>query len=77
MSQKNVCSSFAFHPAIVDPDDRLIFILFAENVFMIDFISAKVDSFKGVTNLQYHNDWIIREIDERLLLHKKPDVFVV
>jgi tRNA A-37 threonylcarbamoyl transferase component Bud32 len=53
----------------------LTFILVAENVFMIDFILAKVDSLKGVKNtnlyiltkLQFHNDWIIREIDERLL----------
>ena len=64
-----------YRPSIIDPDDRLIFVLFAENVFMIDFILAKVDSFEGVKNaavyiltkLQYHNDWIIREIDERLL----------
>jgi DNA-binding Lrp family transcriptional regulator len=64
-----------YRPSIIDPDDRLIFILFAENVFMIDSILAKVDSFKGVKNadvyiltkLQYYNDWITREIDERLL----------
>ena len=57
--QKNIL----YRPTIVDPDDCLIFILFAENVFMIDFISAKIDSFKGVrntdvyipTNLRYHN----------------------
>jgi DNA-binding Lrp family transcriptional regulator len=82
-----------YRPSIIDPDDRLIFILFAENVFMIDFILAKVDSFKGVKNadvyiltkLQYYNDWILREINERLspqqlLSHtsiKKPYVFVV
>jgi DNA-binding Lrp family transcriptional regulator len=64
-----------YRPSIIDPDDQLIFILFAENVFMIDSILAKVDSFKGVKNadvyiltkLQYYNDWITREIDERLL----------
>jgi hypothetical protein len=64
-----------YRPSIIDPDDRLIFVLFAENVFMVDFILAKVDSFEGVKNaaayiltkLQYYNDWIIREIDERLL----------
>ena len=64
-----------YHPSIVDPDDRLIFVLFAESVNMIDFISAKVNSFKGVKNadvciptkLQYYDDWIISEIDERIL----------
>jgi hypothetical protein len=63
-----------YRPSIIDPDDRLIFMLFAENVFMMDFILAKVDSFKGVKNadvyiltkLQYYNDWVLREIDERL-----------
>jgi DNA-binding Lrp family transcriptional regulator len=64
-----------YRPSIIDPDDRLIFVLFDENVFMIDFILAKIDSFEGVKNadvyiltkLQYYDNWIIREIDERLL----------
>ena len=41
---------------------------------MIDFILSTVDSFEGVKNVhvyiltkwQYYDDWIIREIDERL-----------
>jgi hypothetical protein len=56
------------------PDDLLIFVLFGENIFMIDFILSTVDSFEGVRNAdvyiltkwQYYDDWIIREIDERL-----------
>ena len=56
--------SILYRPTITDPDDRLVFILFAENVFRIDFILAKVDSIEGVKNadiyiltkLQYHND---------------------
>ena len=67
--------SILYCPSIVDPSDLLTFILVAENVFMIDFILARVDSLKGVKNtnlyiltkLQFYNDWIIREIDERLL----------
>ena len=54
----------------------MTFILFGENVFMIDLVLDKVDSFKGVKNadiyvltkLQYYNEWIIREIDERFSL---------
>jgi DNA-binding Lrp family transcriptional regulator len=65
-----------YHPSTIDPNDWLIFVLFGENVFMIDFVLAKVDSFEGVksadvyilTKWQYYDDWIIREIDERLLL---------
>jgi hypothetical protein len=41
----------------------------------VDSVLAKVDSFEGVksadvyiiTKLEYHDDWIIREIDDRLL----------
>jgi DNA-binding Lrp family transcriptional regulator len=63
-----------YHPSIIDPDDLLIFVLFGENVFMIDFILSTVDSFEGVKNVdvyiltkwQYYDDWIIKEIDERL-----------
>jgi DNA-binding Lrp family transcriptional regulator len=62
-------------PSVIDPDDRLTFVLFGENVFMVDSVLAKVDSFEGVksadayivTKLQYYDDWAIREIDERLL----------
>ena len=65
-----------YHPSI--PNDLLIFVLFAENVFMIDMVLAKVDSFESVRNadvciltkLQYYNDWIIRAIDERLLTQR-------
>jgi DNA-binding Lrp family transcriptional regulator len=63
-----------YHPSTIDPDDLLIFVLFGENVFMIDFILSKVDSFEGVKNVdvyiltkwQYYDDWILREIDERI-----------
>jgi DNA-binding Lrp family transcriptional regulator len=62
-------------PSVIDPDDRLTFVLFGENVFKVDSVLAKVDSFEGVkmadayivTKLQYYDDWILREIDERLL----------
>jgi DNA-binding Lrp family transcriptional regulator len=68
-----------YQPSIIDPNDLLSFVLFGENVFTIDFVLARVESFEGVKNayvyiltkLQYYNDWIIREIDERLL-PKRP-----
>lgn len=63
-----------YHPNTIDPDDLLIFVLYGENVFMMDFILSTVDSFEGVksadvyilTKWEYYDDWIIREIDERL-----------
>jgi DNA-binding Lrp family transcriptional regulator len=64
-----------YRPSIIDPNDQLIFVLFGENVFKVDSVLAKVDSFEGVksadvyilTKWQYYDDWIIRKIDERLL----------
>jgi DNA-binding Lrp family transcriptional regulator len=64
-----------YSPSVIDPSDRMTFILFGENVFTVDSILAKVDSFEGVkradvyilTKIQYYHDWIIKEIDERLL----------
>lgn len=69
-----------YRPSIIDPDDLLIFVLFGENVFIIDSILAKVGRFEGVknanvyilTDIQYHNDWITNEIDERLLPQRPP-----
>lgn len=63
-----------YRPSVIDPEDRLIFVLFGENVFKVDSVLARVDSFEGVkmtdafiiTKLQYYDDWLIREIDERL-----------
>jgi DNA-binding Lrp family transcriptional regulator len=75
-----------YHPSIIDPNDRLTFVLCGENVFKVDSVLAKVDSFEGVkmadvyilVKWQYYDDWIIREIDERLLarpfLHKSTKV---
>ena len=68
-----------YRPSLIDPNDRLIFVLFGENVFKVDSILAKVDSFPGVksadvyilTKWHYYDDWIIRKIDERLL-HQRP-----
>jgi DNA-binding Lrp family transcriptional regulator len=64
-----------YHPSVIDPNDRLTFVLFGENVFTVDSVLAKVDSFEGVksagvyllTKWQYYDDWIIKEINKRLL----------
>jgi DNA-binding Lrp family transcriptional regulator len=73
--------SILYRPSVVDPDDRLVFVLFGENVFKVDSALSKVDSFEGVrvaeafiiTKLQYHDDWVMREIDKRLLpLSRRP-----
>jgi DNA-binding Lrp family transcriptional regulator len=78
-----------YHHSIIDPDDRLVFILFGENVFKIDSVLARVDSFEGVkmadayivTKVQYYDDWVLREIDERLprlrKLMKMADAFTM
>jgi DNA-binding Lrp family transcriptional regulator len=66
--------SILYRPNIIDRDDLLIFILFAENVFMIDSLLSKVDSLEGVnkadvfiiTKLQFYEDWILREINGRI-----------
>jgi hypothetical protein len=61
-----------YAPSIIDPNDSLIFVLFDENVFKVDSVLAKVESFEGVKSvdvyilikLQYYNDWIIRELNK-------------
>ena len=63
-----------YHPSVIDPDDLLVFILFGENVFKVDSVLAKVDSFDGVkmadafivTKVQFYDDWVLREINRRL-----------
>jgi DNA-binding Lrp family transcriptional regulator len=68
-------ANILYSPSVIEPEDRLTFVLFGKNVFVVDYVLARVRSFEGVksadayilTKWQYYDDWIIREIDERLL----------
>jgi hypothetical protein len=68
-------ANILYSPSVIDPEDRLTFVLFGENVFTVDSVLVRVDSFEGVksadvyilTKWQYYDDWIIKEIDKRLL----------
>ena len=63
-----------YSPSVIDSEDRLTFVLFSENVFTVDSVLTKVTSFEGVksadvyilTKWQYHDDWIIKEINNRI-----------
>lgn len=65
-----------YSPSVIDGEDRLLFVLFAENVFTVDSILSNVISFAGVesadvyilTKWQYHFGGIIKEIDNKILL---------
>jgi DNA-binding Lrp family transcriptional regulator len=69
-------NNILYAPGVIDPNDWLIFVLYTDNVFTVDSVLAKVDSFNGVKNAdahiltkwQYYDDWIIKEINKRLLL---------
>ena len=71
--QANILYSPIF--VFFDPADRLTFVLFGENVFTVDSVLAKVNSFEGVksadlyilTKWQYYDNWIMKEVDEKLL----------
>jgi hypothetical protein len=68
-------ANILYSPSVIEPEDRLTFVLFGENVFTVDSVMARVNSFEGVksadvyilTKWQYYDEWIIREIDKRLL----------
>ncbi len=69
-------ANILYSPSVIQPEDQLTFILFGENVFVVDYVLARVNSFAGVksadayilTKLQYYDDWIMKEINKRLLL---------
>src|SRR5919106_490986 len=70
-------ANILYSPSLIEPEDRLAFVLFGENVFVVDHVLARVNSFEGVksadayilTKWQYYDDWIMKEINKRLLLH--------
>jgi DNA-binding Lrp family transcriptional regulator len=63
-----------YSPSIIDSNNWLIFVLFGENLFKVDSALAKVEFFEVVKSVdvyilikwQYYDDWILREIEERL-----------
>ena len=65
-----------YSPSVIQPENQLTFVLFGENVFVVDYILAKVNSFEGIRNAdvyiltkwQYYDDWIMKEINNRLLM---------
>ena len=67
-------ANILYSPSVIDSEDRLTFVLFAENVFTVDSVLSKVSSFEGVksadvyilTKWQYHDDWIMKEINKRI-----------
>jgi DNA-binding Lrp family transcriptional regulator len=69
-------ANILYSPSIIQPEDQLTFVLFSENVFVVDNILARVNSFAGVksadayilTKWQYYDNWIMKEINKRLLL---------
>jgi DNA-binding Lrp family transcriptional regulator len=69
-------TNILYSPSVIEPENQLTFILFGENVFVVDYVLAKVNSFAGVksadayilTKLQYYDNWIMKEINKRLLL---------
>ena len=69
-------ANILYSPSIIEPEGRLAFVLFGENVFVVDNVLAKVNSFAGVnsadayilTKWQYYDDWTMKEINNRLLL---------
>ena len=69
-------ANILYSPSIIEPEDVLAFVLFGENVFVVDHVLARVNSFEGVkgadayilTKWQYYDDWIMKEINKRLLL---------
>jgi DNA-binding Lrp family transcriptional regulator len=69
-------TNILYSPSVIEPKDILAFVLFGENVFVVDSVLARVNSFEGVksadayilTKWQYYDDWIMKEINKRLLL---------
>jgi DNA-binding Lrp family transcriptional regulator len=75
-------ANILYSPSVIDSEDRLTFVLFAENVFTVDSVLTRVSSFEGVksadvyilTKWQYHDDWIMKEINKRIS-QRRPLLF--
>src|SRR5919198_44471 len=43
-------ANILYSPSVIQPENQLTFVLFGENVFVVDYVLAKVNSFEGVRN---------------------------
>ena len=43
-------ANILYSPSVIEPEDRLAFVLFGENVFIVDHVLARVNSFEGVNS---------------------------
>src|ERR671931_264944 len=43
-------ANILYSPSVIQPENQLTFVLFGENVFVVDYVLAKVNSFAGVNN---------------------------
>jgi hypothetical protein len=67
-------ANILYSPSVIDSEDRLTFVLFSENVFIVDSVLSRVSSFEGVKSAdvyilikwQYHENWIMKEINHRI-----------
>lgn len=68
-----------YNPSVIDSEDRLTFVFFAENIFTVDSVLDRISHFEGVksadayilTKWQYHDEWIVNEIDNRISQRKQ------
>jgi DNA-binding Lrp family transcriptional regulator len=58
-------TNILYSPSLIEPEDRLTFVLFGENVFVVDYVLAKVNSFAGVKSADLHTYQItiLRRLD--------------
>ena len=49
-----------YSPSVIQPEDQLTFVLFGENVFVVDYVLARVNSFAGVKNADAYQIAILR-----------------
>jgi DNA-binding Lrp family transcriptional regulator len=68
-------ANILYSPSIIQPENQLTFVLFGENVFVVDHVLARVNTFTGVksadayilTKWRYYDEWIMKEINRRLM----------
>src|SRR5438093_5073537 len=72
-------------PPVIDPENVITVILFSQDIFTANSILKKVESFNGVKRVElfiitettnYH-EWVLREIDRRLIAKSTRSIQVV
>lgn len=71
---RELSENLLVQPAITNPNDLIVLIMFSQDIFTVDSIHRRIESFDGVkhaeldilTGITLAQEWMVNEVEQRL-----------